>query len=282
MAFRRSTGLRNKLLGIDVNLVTNSTFDTDTSGWSANNSTLASVAGGVSGNRAEITNSTTANGQMYQVVNVKVGRTYNLKTSLLAGTAGIKVMVGTPTNLTKYYDSSVVTDTAVWQDIDVTFEVDESQLQITFQVDSTTLGNIGYVDNCYLYDRAYSVRDIFKNGVIKIYSGTQPASADDAPTGTLLCTISVNGTSQGISFADAVNGVLSKNPSEVWSGVAIATGTAGWFRLETYGDSGSTSTTEERIDGTIATSGAELNMANTYIQTGAVQTISSFDISINA
>jgi len=35
-----------------------------------------------------------------------------------------------------------------------------------------------------------SIGDALRNGIIEIYSGAQPASADAAPTGTLLCTIS--------------------------------------------------------------------------------------------
>lgn len=37
-----------------------------------------------------------------------------------------------------------------------------------------------------------SFKDAFNNGKIEIYSGAQPASADAAPTGTLLCTITAS------------------------------------------------------------------------------------------
>lgn len=36
------------------------------------------------------------------------------------------------------------------------------------------------------------IAEALNNGIIEIYSGAQPASADAAPTGTLLCTISAN------------------------------------------------------------------------------------------
>jgi hypothetical protein len=43
--------------------------------------------------------------------------------------------------------------------------------------------------------RGGSFQQAFQNGALLIYSGTQPASADDAPSGTLLCTItSASGT----------------------------------------------------------------------------------------
>ena len=74
------------------------------------------------------------------------------------------------------------------------------------------------------------------SGVIDIYSGTQPASADAAATGMLLGTVTLNAgaftpgsTTNGLTFAAASAGTVSK--SGVWSFVGIAAGTAGWFRF---------------------------------------------------
>jgi hypothetical protein len=82
-----------------------------------------------------------------------------------------------------------------------------------------------------------SLRDIFKRGVLQIYSGTQPASADFACTGTLLLTITnasgaftAGAVANGLEFGVAASGAISKS-SQAWSGVGLATGTAGWFRL---------------------------------------------------
>lgn len=87
------------------------------------------------------------------------------------------------------------------------------------------------------------------------------------------------GVTNGLFLALAASGAITKHASQTWSGVGIADGTAGYFRF--YGaatDAGSISTTLPRIDGRIATSGAELNLSNTSIVTGASQTISSFSI----
>lgn len=86
-----------------------------------------------------------------------------------------------------------------------------------------------------------------------------------------------------LTWGDASAGTLVKHPSETWSGVAGNTGTAGWFRLEAaVADAGGTDSSEAilRLDGSVATSGAELNMASTSIVSGAVQTISSFSITL--
>lgn len=87
------------------------------------------------------------------------------------------------------------------------------------------------------------------------------------------------GITNGLYLALAASGEITKHASQTWSGVGIADGTAGWFRF--YGaatDAGGISTTLPRLDGRIATSGAELNLSNTSIVTGASQTISSFSI----
>lgn len=123
----------------------------------------------------------------------------------------------------------------------------------------------------------------FAVSFINIYSGSQPSDADQAASGTLLATIYSDGTAIGVSFDAPVAGVIAKAVAETWSGTAGAEGTAGWFRLfEAGGDPSILSTTESRIDGNVATSGANMNMSNTFVANGAVQTISTFAITFPA
>ena len=89
----------------------------------------------------------------------------------------------------------------------------------------------------------------------------------------------------GLTFGDSAAGVLVRNSAEVWSGTAVADGTAGWFRyVGAVTDPGTADSGEAyiRLDGNIATSGANLNMSNTAIVTGAVQTISGFSLTYPA
>lgn len=121
-------------------------------------------------------------------------------------------------------------------------------------------------------------------GEIRIFSGAAPSLANDTETGTLLVTINtVTGSGFDLSFKDtAVSGVLSKQTS-TWDGVAVATGTAGYFRYcASTSDGGGTSTTLLRIQGAVATSGSELNMSSTSITSGATTTIDTFDITMPA
>lgn len=85
----------------------------------------------------------------------------------------------------------------------------------------------------------------------------------------------------GLLFADSATGILSKDAAQTWSGVAAATGTAGWFRLVgSVVDSGAIDSAEVflRLDGNVATTGANLNLSSTTITAAAVQTISTFTL----
>lgn len=86
----------------------------------------------------------------------------------------------------------------------------------------------------------------------------------------------------GLIYGDASSGQLVKG-SGIWSGAAVATGTAGWFRYEgPIADDDSSSTELIRIDGNIGTSGANLNMSSTSITSGATTTIDTFAITLPA
>ena len=88
MALRLSTGLRNKLLGINTELITNGGFGSATTGWTASNATLASVASGQSGNCLEITETGSASpGQAYQDITTIIGRPYKLTLYFKKGTS---------------------------------------------------------------------------------------------------------------------------------------------------------------------------------------------------
>lgn len=122
----------------------------------------------------------------------------------------------------------------------------------------------------------------FANGVIDIYSGTQPATADAAATGTLLGTVTLNSgaftpgvSTNGLTFAAASAGAVSK--SGVWSFNGVAVGTAGWFRFRgNAADAGGISAVLPRLDGSIAVSGADMNLSNISIAIGSPNTIDTF------
>jgi hypothetical protein len=228
-----------------------------------------------------------------------------------------------------------------------------------------------------------SLRKAFENGILKIYSGSPPAAADDAATGTLLCTVSkasgtvpanAKGTPKvtnltvtaadtlttvtlggvaysfnpggamtviniAINLARVINdnctlcvavasgndgtmnimsrldgetftsaatanctitdrvaaagvnalqfedeptgGALDKN-ADGWSGVNIVSGTAGYFRLVTSVDDGTQSLTQKRLQGSISTNGADMNLSNLNLTQNATLTIDSFTVTLPA
>lgn len=117
-------------------------------------------------------------------------------------------------------------------------------------------------------------KTIFNLGFIKAYSGSAPATADAAVTGTLICTVSNNSTGTGLTFAaSASGGTIAKNGAETWSGVNGASGTVTHFRLVAAGDDGTLSTTQARIQGTIGTGGTDMVVGNAALVNGATFTI---------
>jgi hypothetical protein len=102
------------------------------------------------------------------------------------------------------------------------------------------------------------------SGLIKIYDGTQPASPTTAvTTQTLLVTNTCSAT-----FAPAASaGVLTANA--IGTVNAVATSTATWYRLCTSGGTGV-------VDGSVGTSGADLNFNTTSIVSGGPVAITSF------
>lgn len=127
---------------------------------------------------------------------------------------------------------------------------------------------------------ATGLKEALANGVLDLFSGAQPADADSAEQGTLLCRITVGsgawnaGTAtNGINFDAPVADVIGKAAAETWSGNAVAAGTLGWFRFKgNPADNGLASTTLARIDGSIAVTGGDLNLANITMVTAPAPT----------
>lgn len=77
--------------------------------------------------------------------------------------------------------------------------------------------------------QADSIGTDLNSGTMEIRTGAQPASGDDAASGTLLVTINLPAD----AFDAAVAGVAVK--AGTWTGTAVATGVAGWYRKKNSG-----------------------------------------------
>jgi len=87
----------------------------------------------------------------------------------------------------------------------------------------------------------------------------------------------------GLNWGDSAVNVITKLSTQTWSGVAGASGSAGYFRFEAaVSDAGGTDSAEAilRVDGTIATSGAEINMGSVTITSGLTYTLDTFTVTL--
>jgi len=128
-----------------------------------------------------------------------------------------------------------------------------------------------------------SFKALMDTCTLKIYSGAEPATANAALSGnTLLCEIfKDNDGATTLTFdSAAADGVLQKNPAEVWEGTVAAGGTSTFYRLELAADTQGLSTTEKRVQGAVAVAGAELNLTSISLLLGASQKIDFYSIAI--
>jgi hypothetical protein len=104
------------------------------------------------------------------------------------------------------------------------------------------------------------------NGYLRIYDGAQPTDADTAVGAqVLLAELRWNAT----AFGAASNGVATANAITA-DAAATASGTAAWFRaLKSDG-------TTAVFDGSVGTSGANLNLNSVAISSGAAVSVSAY------
>jgi hypothetical protein len=174
-----------------------------------------------------------------------------------------------------------------------------------------------------LLDSATGLRQIFGTtsgssyGILNLYSGTIPATADAAVSTwgsanasgatavagtTLLASVTVGGASpnpSGAGYSGIANGsclgfaavaadVLSKISADTWKagGTYVSSGTPTFWRLVmaranggVAADTGASSTTECRVQGTFGTGNAELVTGSGVLTNGVDQPINYFAVS---
>lgn len=131
--------------------------------------------------------------------------------------------------------------------------------------------------------------EIFGNCTISFFTGLQPSSADESETGQELLKITLNSgaftpgsPTNGLSFGAESDQVLHKKAGEVWSGLGLADGVAGWARIYANAKVTGASDVAVRWDLSVGTSGANINMSNTTISTGGTTTIDTVNIPLPA
>ena len=134
-----------------------------------------------------------------------------------------------------------------------------------------------------------SLKDIMKDGKLMIYTGSAPDPDDGIGTATLLLTITESSGAfvagafdNGLEFEnDPTDGVIEKASGETWSGVAAASGIAGFFIfVGNATDALGSSTTLPRIVGSVGLSTADLVVPSTSIVSGRTYTIDEFTFTL--
>lgn len=127
-----------------------------------------------------------------------------------------------------------------------------------------------------------SLADTLLNGVIRGFTGTQPANGDAAETGTFLIEWTLGAGAftpgnvlNGLEFELATDGILYKKVGEIWRGVGVAAGVIGWARFYSNAMVAGISTTSERFDMAVATVGSDMNIPNTTVTIGGSITLDS-------
>lgn len=121
--------------------------------------------------------------------------------------------------------------------------------------------------------RSSSFKQIFKNFIIRIFSGSQPDSADEGEDMTkLLVTLTLGSLpvtpglpDNCLNFADSVNGELTIPSGAVWSGVPVASGVASYARFYDNRMVTGPSLTEVRMDLACGVGTKEFRMATTTV-----------------
>lgn len=104
-------------------------------------------------------------------------------------------------------------------------------------------------------------------GQLRVYSGSQPSSPDNTATGTLLATFTLTNP----AFDAPSNGQITLDADPDLTATAVASGTAGWFRIVD-------STGMTVIDGSVGSASTDLVVNSTSFTTGLPITLLSLTI----
>jgi hypothetical protein len=112
---------------------------------------------------------------------------------------------------------------------------------------------------------------LHNSGFMRFYDGAQPANVETAIGSQVLLAEMTFGAT---AFSAASGGVATAN-AITQDASANATGTATWYR--TYKSDGTTAL----MDGSIGTSGSNINMVSTSVAAGSAVQVLSFAITFN-
>lgn len=134
-----------------------------------------------------------------------------------------------------------------------------------------------------------AIKTQLADGVIYLYSGTQPSSADAAVTGTLIATATVSGgawsagsATNGLEFGTVASATMDKAAAEEWKFTCTTAGTIGYGRfVGNAADNGAQSTTLPRIDFSVGVTSGDMRMSKVTYALGETGVIQEFKIPLS-
>ena len=162
---------------------------------------------------------------------------------------------------------------------------------------TTTAANVAEQINSYQPIRGPKYMATSIGAVITIIMLYGTGTAGNGTAGTIVSSVttmtstdvSIGGTAgtgtngaNGLEFSGCTNGVLGKGTA-AWSGVNVATGVAGYFRLiSSVNDGGTAGTTEVRVQGVCGISSGDYPMTSTTLTSGQTHTVDAFSLTLPA
>lgn len=169
-----------------VENVSNGSFTTNTTGWTAfNNATLSSIAGGVSGNCLSVARNGTNFPAAYQAFFTGVGRKYKISGYHKNGTANGFLRVSTTTDPSgDVYDSGVLND-AGWTLYEAVFEAVGAISYVGLSVDTITGVENSLFDTISIQEIPFAVDGSIMFVGLPVYANNAAAIAGGLIVGSL-------------------------------------------------------------------------------------------------
>ncbi|MFK8398178.1 hypothetical protein M2D07_006665 [Pseudomonas sp. BGr12] len=117
-----------------------------------------------------------------------------------------------------------------------------------------------------------SLRSLLANSEVRIYSGPVPATADAPIAGSNVLLVKIKPESGGFNFDSvAVDGTVTKVPSDILQGDCLASGEATFYRHVLQSDTDAASSSAYRIQGTVGLVGTDMELNSTSLISGQPQ-----------
>jgi len=222
----------------DSEKVTNGTFPTDTSSWTAAGSTLSVAAG-----RLRVTSSGAAIGMAFQTFNLVIGKSYNIVVDAWFGTGSFRVLVGNGGGSGLMFTSNPTGET-VDRQVVASFIATQVAVTVTVIQGTATAGLYAEFDNISVKESAVQITQTTGLDNVANSASRLTAAANDATLLQLLT--AATGTRTTSAWIKRISGSgtvsLTRNGGINWTDITSSLVTDTWVPVEVTSDVGANPT----------------------------------------